>query len=51
LFPSIRPGEEIEVSVTLIAPSGEGTYTGQWQMFAPDGTPFGTVPIVVIQVP
>jgi hypothetical protein len=44
LFPSVRPGEEIELSVTLIAPSEEGTYEGQWQLFAPDGTPFGTVP-------
>src|SRR3990170_4187565 len=26
LLPSVRPGEEIEVSVTLIAPSEEGTY-------------------------
>ena len=51
LFPMIRPGEEIELSVTLIAPSEAGTYTGQWQLFAPDGRPFGEVPFVVIQVP
>jgi hypothetical protein len=47
----IRPGEEIELSVTLISPSEEGTYLGQWQLFAPDGTPFGTAPYVAIQVP
>jgi hypothetical protein len=51
LFPVIRPGEEIELSVTLIAPSEAGTYTGQWQLFAPDGTPFGTRPYVLIAVP
>ena len=51
LFPSIRPGEEIEVSVTLIAPSEEGSYLGEWQLFAPDGTPFGTRPYVLIAVP
>ncbi|HLC04250.1 MAG TPA: NBR1-Ig-like domain-containing protein, partial [Anaerolineales bacterium] len=51
LFPMILPGEEIELSVALISPSEEGTYTGQWQLFAPDGTPFGDVPFVVIQVP
>ena len=51
LFPSVRPGEEMDVSVTLIAPSEEGTYTGQWQLFAPDGTPFGTRVYVEIQVP
>jgi hypothetical protein len=51
LFPMIRPGEEIELSVTLIAPSEAGTYTGQWQLFAPDGRPFGDRPYVEIQVP
>jgi len=51
VFPSVRPGEEIELSVTLIAPSEEGTYQGQWQLFAPDGTPFGARPFVAIQVP
>jgi len=51
LFPSIRPGEEIEVSVTLISPSEGGTYQGQWQLFAPDGSPFGTAPFVQIRVP
>ena len=51
LFPSVRPGEEMDVSVTLIAPSEEGTYLGEWQLFAPDGTPFGTRPYVLIAVP
>lgn len=51
LFPTVRPGEEIELSVTLIAPSEEGTYTGEWQLLAPDGTPFGTRPYVLVVVP
>jgi hypothetical protein len=51
LLPTVRPGEEIELSVTLIAPSEEGTYRGEWQLFAPDGTPFGTRAFVLIQVP
>lgn len=51
LFPTVRPGEEIEVSVKLIAPEQPGTYRGQWQMLAPDGVFFGTRPFVVIQVP
>jgi hypothetical protein len=51
LFPSIRPGEEIELSVTLLAPSEEGTSLGEWQLFAPDGTPFGTRVFVSIEVP
>lgn len=47
----VEPGEEVDLSVTLIAPSEEGTYTGQWQLFAPDGTPFGARPYVLIVVP
>jgi WD40 repeat protein len=48
---AVQPGEEVDLSVTLIAPESAGTYQGQWQLFAPDGTPFGTAPYVVIQVP
>jgi hypothetical protein len=51
LFPSIRSGEEIELSVTLISPSEAGTHTGEWQLFAPDGTPFGTRVYAAIAVP
>ena len=50
-FPVVRPGEEIELSVLLVAPTAAGEYRGQWQLFAPDGTPFGTRPYVQIQVP
>ena len=48
---TVPPGGEIEVSVNLIAPGVAGTYQGQWQLFGPDGTPFGTGPFVQIQVP
>ena len=51
LFPTVLPGGEIEVSVLLTAPASAGTHRGQWQLFAPDGRPFGTKPYVVIQVP
>ena len=51
LFPVVQPGEEIDLSVMLIAPESAGAYRGQWTMFAPDGTPFGTRPFVQIQVP
>jgi hypothetical protein len=47
----VLPGEDVALSVTLIAPSEEGTYQGQWQLFAPDGTPFGARPFVSIVVP
>jgi len=51
LFPTVQPGDEIDLSVMLIAPASGGTYRGQWQLFAPDGQPFGTIPFVQIQVP
>jgi hypothetical protein len=51
LFPTVQPGDEVEVSVILIAPASGETYRGQWQLYAPDGTPFGTAPYVMIQVP
>jgi len=50
-FPIVRPGEEIDLTVILIAPEAAGTHRGQWTMFASDGTPFGTRPFVQIQVP
>ena len=48
---TVQPGEEVDVSVTLIAPETAGTYQGQWQLFAPDATPFGTNVYVAIVVP
>lgn len=37
----VGPGEEAEVSVSLIAPTTPGTYTGYWQMVNSAGIPFG----------
>jgi hypothetical protein len=48
---TVQPGEEADVSVLLVAPETEGEFVGQWQLFAPDGKPFGTAPFVAIQVP
>ena len=47
----VQPGEEVDLSVTLIAPESAGSHLGQWQLFASDGTPFGTAPFVDIAVP
>ena len=47
----VQPGEEIDLSVMLIAPDSAGTYLGRWQLFGQDGTPFGAAPYVAIQVP
>jgi hypothetical protein len=46
----VEPGDEVDLSVILLAPEAAGTYRGQWTLFAPDGTPFGTRPYVVIVV-
>lgn len=48
---AVQPGEEVELSVMLIAPETAGTHQGQWQLFASDGKPFGTKSYVVIVVP
>jgi len=47
---TVPPGGEIELSVNLIAPV-EGLYWGKWQLFAPDGRPFGVRPAVEVVVP
>jgi WD40 repeat protein len=48
---TVLPGEEVDISVDLLAPQADGTYQGQWQLIAPDGTPFGVKPYVEIVVP
>jgi len=48
---TVPPGGEIELSVNLIAPAEPGTYRGEWQLFAPDGRPFGVRPAVDVVVP
>ena len=47
----VHPGEEVDLSVILVAPAESGTFEGQWQLFSPDGMPFGTRPYVLIIVP
>lgn len=48
---TVPPGADIELPVMLIAPGTAGTYRGQWQLLAPDGSAFGTAPTVDIAVP
>jgi virginiamycin B lyase len=47
---TVPPGGEIALSVNLIAPAEAGTYRGEWQLFAPDGRPFGVRPAVEVIV-
>lgn len=50
-IPSVAPGSTTDVSVDLTAPATPGTYRGNWQVQAPDGTRFGSVIYVQIVVP
>jgi len=45
---SVMPGEEIDVSVNMTAPSGAGSYTGYWRLADPSGRKFG--PRVRVQI-
>lgn len=38
----VAPGQTVDVSVTLAAPSKAGDYTGYWMLRASDGTYFGS---------
>jgi len=48
---AVPPGEEVELLLRVIAPAVAGAYQGQWQMFSPDGTPFGAEATIDIVVP
>jgi len=50
-LPALAPGAQIDVSVSLVAPSAPGTYRASYQFQAPDGTRFGSVIWVQIVVP
>ena len=48
--PTLAPGAQTDVSVSLIAPAMPGTYHGNYQFQAPNGTRFGAVIYVQIVV-
>ncbi len=39
---AVKPGETIDISVSMIAPSASGDYTGYWMMLNQNGVKFGT---------
>ncbi len=49
--PSVATGSTADVSVGLVSPAEPGTYRGNWQLQAPDGTRFGSIIYVQIVVP
>jgi len=49
--PAIAAGANVDIGVTMYAPSTPGTYTGYWQMKSPAGEVFGQTGSVQIVVP
>jgi len=49
--PAAAPGQEVNVSVNLIAPAEPGIHRGYWQMRNPQGTYFGDRIWVQLEVP
>jgi len=41
---AINPGDTVDLSVNLVAPTGAGTYQGNWKLSNETGTLFGTGP-------
>jgi len=50
-IPAVAAGEEVDVSVNLVAPSSYGTHKGTWRIRDDSGTVFGTNLTVVISIP
>jgi len=48
---AVKPGEFLEITITLTAPSAPGTHFGAWRMQSDLGTNFGIALTVVINVP
>lgn len=48
---ALATGETLDVSVNLTAPDSPGSYRGDWQLQAPDGTRFGSILYLRIIVP
>ena len=49
--PATASGTTVDIKVSMTAPNTPGTYTGNWQMRAPNGTFFGARVTVKIVVP
>lgn len=50
LIPPTRSGETADIVVNLTAPAENGSYTGLWRLQSTDGTLFGTLLFVAINV-
>jgi hypothetical protein len=50
-IPATPAGQVSNISLTMVAPTQPGTYRGDWQLQAPNGSLFGTKVDVLINVP
>ncbi len=50
-LPAAAPGQEVNVSIDMVAPERPGTHYGDWRMKDPQGRPFGQLIYVRIKVP
>ncbi|MGB8646010.1 MAG: NBR1-Ig-like domain-containing protein [Anaerolineae bacterium] len=50
-IPTTAPGAVVDISLTMTAPNSYGTFSGSWQLHAPNGALFGTNLTTVINVP
>ncbi|MFQ5421493.1 MAG: NBR1-Ig-like domain-containing protein [Anaerolineae bacterium] len=39
----VQPGDEVDLSISLVAPAVEGTYRSDWKIQNPDGETFGSL--------
>ncbi|MBI5839740.1 MAG: S-layer homology domain-containing protein [Chloroflexi bacterium] len=49
--PVTAPGQEVDISVNMTAPSGGGSHWGNWRLRNPQGTYFGDELLVEVTVP
>ncbi len=50
LVPNTPPGETVDLAIPLTAPTARGSHSGQWQLQNQNGTPFGPLLRLLIQV-
>lgn len=48
--PAALPGAEVDISLTMTAPTAPGSYVGRWRLKGPDGSFFGTLLTTAINV-
>jgi len=41
IVPEAAPGEDVDISVDIVAPNRPGSYAGHFRMVLPNGVPFG----------